>query len=111
MTRQKSTLTLSKLNSATNVSTLELESSPKNDISLSNARIRVVAAHVLTRVRFSKDWKELTVLIPSTELNQEYWGQGIARNNVTAEAHKLGFNGRTQFLTWVTDNHQYISTR
>ncbi len=34
MTRQKPTLTLSKLNSATNVSTLELESSPKNDISL-----------------------------------------------------------------------------
>lgn len=40
---------------------------------------QVVAAHVLTRVRFSKVWQELTILIPSTELNMEYWGQGIAR--------------------------------
>ncbi|MEZ9359030.1 hypothetical protein AB4175_03985 [Vibrio cyclitrophicus] len=72
---------------------------------------QVVAAHVLTRVRFSKVWQELTILIPSTELNMEYWGQGIARNRATRETNQLGFNGRTQILGWVTGDHQYIEAR
>lgn len=72
---------------------------------------QVIAAHVLTRVRFSKVWQELTILIPSTELNMEYWGQGIARNRATKEANKLGYNGRTQFLGWATRDHEYIEAR
>lgn len=68
---------------------------------------QVIAAHVLTRVRFSDVWQELTVLIPSTELNREYWGDSIARNKVQSEARKLGFNGRTRFLGWITDDYEY----
>ncbi len=75
---------------------------------VSSQQVIVVAAHVSTRVRFSDVWEELTVLIPSTELNTQYWGQGVARDKVKTEVRKLGFNGRTQFLGWVTAEHKYI---
>ena len=68
----------------------------------------VIAAHVKVRARHSNVWIELTVLLPETELNMSYWGQGIARGHVITETNKLGLNSRTEVIGWVTGSHKYI---
>ncbi|MFD1877450.1 hypothetical protein [Vibrio chagasii] len=68
----------------------------------------VIAAHVKARKRHSKVWIELTVLLPETELNREYWRQGLARGHVITETNKLGLNSRAEVVGWVTNSHKYI---
>ncbi|WP_122053627.1 hypothetical protein [Vibrio sp. Evd11] len=67
-----------------------------------------IAAHVSARSRHSRDWIQLTILIPKTDLTLEYWGQGIARNHVTSELNKLGLNSLPDIHNWVTDEYEFL---
>ncbi|NOI32247.1 hypothetical protein [Vibrio coralliilyticus] len=72
-------------------------------------KITVIAATVSAKSRHKDDRRELTVFIPSTELNMEYWGQGIARNHVTSVLHKLNLKSYSVVKKWICDNGNILN--
>ncbi|BCL74165.1 hypothetical protein VIBNIFTn2_1110048 [Vibrio nigripulchritudo FTn2] len=61
----------------------------------------VKAALVSAKTRFQDDRRELTVIIPETELVKEYWGQGIARGLVFEQLCALNLKSHHRVLSWV----------
>ncbi|SGZ00550.1 hypothetical protein [Moritella viscosa] len=63
--------------------------------------INVIGAVVSARSRHKDNRQELTVSIPKTQINKEYWGEHVARNLIREELHKQGFNHFFKIISWV----------
>jgi len=61
----------------------------------------VKGAVVSAKSRHKDDRRELTVNIPETELNQEYWGNAMARDLIRDELYKQGLNSTFQIIRWI----------